>query len=140
MAIVFAVQFVALIGQVMAPSPAPSSRHLISPHLIAPHHLIAPRPIVAPAGQMNAPIEKSFRKLTLSFSWANLQFKMPSFGYELIAWATGDPNIDGKLSYGFSNPVPAESLPADYNPHLPPPNILNGQEELLVCSRARPSQ
>jgi hypothetical protein len=136
MAIVFAVQFVALIGQVMAP---PSS-DLTSPHLIASHHLISSRLIVAPAGQMNAPIEKSFRKLTLSFSWANLQFKMPSFGYELIAWATGDPNIDGKLSYGFSNPVPAESLPADYNPHLPPPNILNGQEELLVCSRARPSQ
>ena len=87
---------------------------------------------------MNAPIEKSFRKLTLSFSWANLQFKMPSFGYELIAWATGDPNIDGKLSYGFSNPVPEASLPADWRG--PAPNILNGQEELLVCSGARPSQ
>jgi hypothetical protein len=50
MAIVFAVQFVALIGQVMAP---PSS-DLTSPHLIASHHLISSRLIVAPAGQMNA--------------------------------------------------------------------------------------
>ena len=57
MAIVFAVQFVALIGQVMAPSSRHlTSPHLIitSPHLIESHHLISSRLIVAPAGQMNA--------------------------------------------------------------------------------------
>jgi hypothetical protein len=47
MAIVFAVQFVALIGQVLAPSPAPSSRHLTSPHLIiTSRHLTSPHLII----------------------------------------------------------------------------------------------
>ena len=50
---------------------------------------------------MNAPIEKSFRSLTLSFSWANLQFGTPDWLLWLLRWVTGDSNIDGKLSYGF---------------------------------------
>ena len=56
---------------------------------------------VALLGQMNAPIEKSFRSLTLSFSWANLQFGTPDWLLWLLRWVTGDSNIDGKLSYGF---------------------------------------
>jgi hypothetical protein len=56
---------------------------------------------VALLGQLNAPIEKSFRSLTLSFSWANLQFGTPQWLLDFISWATGDDNIDGKLSYGF---------------------------------------
>jgi hypothetical protein len=56
---------------------------------------------VALLGQLNAPLEKSFRSLTLSFSWANLQFGMPQWLLDIISWVTGDENIDGKLSYGF---------------------------------------
>jgi hypothetical protein len=56
---------------------------------------------VALIGQMNAPIEKSFRSLTLSFSWANLHFGTPDWLLSFLSWVTKDKNIDGKLSYGF---------------------------------------
>ena len=58
-----------------------------------------PRPQLL--GQMNAPLEKSFRSLTLSFSWANLQFGTPEWLLWALRWLTNDSNIDGKLSYGF---------------------------------------
>jgi hypothetical protein len=56
---------------------------------------------VALLGQLNAPIEKSFRSLTLSFDWANLHFSTPNWLISFLSWVSQDTNIDGKLSYSF---------------------------------------
>ena len=85
---------------------------------------------VALIGQLSAPIESSFRKLTLSFSWANLQFQIPDWFTRFLSWISRDKNIDGKLSYGFSNPVPPEELPEGYEGE--PPSYVNGQEAMLT--------